>query len=201
MIQIFQIIILIFSAIIHEYMHGFVADRLGDPTARQAGRLTLNPIPHIDLFGSIIMPGLMLLFGTGFIFAWAKPVPINPYNLRNKKHGEALVAAAGPLANFILAISFGLVLRFFSPDSSMSLFLGIIVYINLLLGIFNLVPIPPLDGSRILATFLPYHLQQKFYQLERYGMFLVLLFVMFGFNFIYPVLGFLFKIITGFNLA
>lgn len=199
MINFFQIIILIFSAIIHEYMHGFVAYSLGDSTAKNAGRLTLNPIPHIDLFGSIILPFLMVISGSGAIFAWAKPVPINPYNLRDKKYGEARVAIAGPLANFILAVAFGLLMRFLPVGSNMLLFLGLIVYINLLLAIFNLVPIPPLDGSRILSCFLPYSWQEKFYSLEKYGMFLVLLFVMFGFNFIFPIIGFLFKIITGFN--
>jgi len=180
-------------------MHGFVAYSLGDSTAKNAGRLTLNPIPHIDLFGSIILPFLMVISGSGAIFAWAKPVPINPYNLRDKKYGEARVAIAGPLANFILAVAFGLLMRFLPVGSNMLLFLGLIVYINLLLAIFNLVPIPPLDGSRILSCFLPYSWQEKFYSLEKYGMFLVLLFVMFGFNFIFPIIGFLFKIITGFN--
>jgi len=180
-------------------MHGYVALSLGDTTARDAGRLTLNPIPHIDLFGSIILPGLMLLFGTGFLFAWAKPVPINPYNFSDQKYGEAKVGAAGPAANFILAIAFGLVVRFLPSDSNLSLILSIIVYINLLLAIFNLIPIPPLDGSRILACFLPYEARVKYYQLEKYGMFLVLLFVMFGFSFISPIINFLFKLITGLN--
>ena len=101
MLQIFEIIVLVFSAIIHESMHGFVADKLGDPTARQMGRLTLNPLPHIDLFGSIIVPLLMILGNFGFVFGWAKPVPVNPYNLRDQKYGWAKVAIAGPAGNLV----------------------------------------------------------------------------------------------------
>src|SRR3990167_7918192 len=109
---VFGIIILIFSIIIHEVMHGVVANSLGDPTARLAGRLTLNPIPHIDLFGSIIIPGLLVLTNAGILFGWAKPVPYNPYNLRGGKWGEGAVAFAGVGANFLLAIIFGLLIRF-----------------------------------------------------------------------------------------
>lgn len=180
-------------------MHGYVAFTLGDHTAKDAGRLTLNPIPHIDPIGSILMPALMLLSGAGFLFAWAKPVPINPYNFSDKKYGELKVAIAGPGVNLAMAIAFGLLFRFL-PYSNLHPFLALIVQINLCLAIFNLVPIPPLDGSRILAAFLPYNLQEKFYQLERYGMFLVLLFVLFGFAFISPIISFLFSLITGVNL-
>lgn len=135
-------------------MHGWMADRLGDPTAKKAGRLTLNPIPHIDIFGSILLPFLLIASGAGFVFGWAKPVPYNPYNLRDAKYGPAKVAAAGPLGNFITALFFGFILRFF-PIASPELIglLQIIVFINLLLMIFNLVPIPPLDGSKVLAPF------------------------------------------------
>jgi Zn-dependent protease len=197
MLQIFEIIVLVFSAIIHEYMHGFVADKLGDPTARQMGRLTLNPIPHIDLFGSIIVPLLMVVGNFGFVFGWAKPVPVNPYNLRDQKYGWAKVAIAGPAGNLILALMFGLFLRFVPVSGSLSDFLVIIVYINLVLMIFNLVPIPPLDGSRVLAAFLPPKAQAAYFSLERYGLFLVLLFVIFGYNLIEPAIFFLFHLITG----
>jgi Zn-dependent protease len=200
MIQIFQIIVLVFSAIIHEYMHGFMADRLGDPTAKQMGRLTLNPIPHIDLFGSIIMPLLMIFGNFGFVFGWAKPVPFNPYNLKDQRFGPAKVALAGPVGNLILALMFGLFVRFVPlPIGNLSLFLQLIVYINLVLAIFNLVPIPPMDGSRVLAAFLPPKALQAYYSLERYGMFFILLFVIFGYQFIAPIIYWLFKLITGLN--
>ena len=197
-IIIFQIVVLIFSAVIHEYMHGWMADRLGDPTAKNAGRLTLNPIPHIDLFGSILLPVLLVVTGAGFVLGWAKPVPFNPYNLRDQKYGSAKVAVAGPLGNLITALFFGLILRFFPITSpQLILLLQIIVFINLLLMIFNLVPIPPLDGSKVIMPFLPYQWQEKYMSIERYGMFLVILFVIFGFSFIIPIISFLFGLIVG----
>ncbi len=202
MFQLFSIIALIFSAVIHEYMHGWMADRLGDPTAKNAGRLTLNPLPHIDPLGSILIPLLLVLSNTGFIIGWAKPVPYNPYNLRDPKYGGAKVAIAGPLGNLITALFFGLILRFFGPElsainPSFDDFLVIIVYINILLMIFNLVPIPPMDGSKVLMPFLPRNWQHGYASLERYGMFLVLLFVMVGFSLIIPIINFLFTIIVG----
>ena len=197
-IIIFQIIVLIFSAIIHEYMHGWMADYLGDTTAKDAGRLTLNPLPHIDPFGSILVPAILVLTNAGFVFGWAKPVPYNPYNLRDKKYGGAKVAAAGPLANLMTALFFGLILRFFPmPNMTLAILLSIIVQINLLLMIFNLVPIPPLDGSKVIMPFLPHSVQQKFAQLERYGMILVILFIMVGFSIIIPIINFLFRLIVG----
>lgn len=199
-ISLFQIVVLIYSAIIHEYMHGWMADRLGDPTARHEGRLTLNPIHHIDLFGSIILPFLLIITGAGFVFGWAKPVPFNPYNLRDSKYGTAKVAIAGPLGNLITALFFGLILRFY-PDlnSQMIIYLELIVFINLLLMIFNLVPIPPLDGAKVIAPLLPHSWQDKLIEMEKYGMFLVVLFVIFGFSFIFPLIVFLFELITGFK--
>lgn len=196
--QIFSIIILVFSAIIHEYMHGFMAEKLGDPTARLEGRLTLNPLPHIDLFGSILFPFLLLMSGAGFVFGWAKPVPFNPNLLNDKKFGAAKVAIAGPLGNLILALIFGLFLRFVPIQNEVFVNLvALIVIINLVLMVFNLVPIPPLDGSKVLLAFLPSKWHDKFYELERYGMILVLLFVAFGYNLIAPIIYFLFKLITG----
>jgi len=201
MIYLFEIIIIVFSAIIHEYMHGFMAERLGDTTARDAGRLTLNPIPHIDLFGSIILPLLMVLSQSGIVFGWAKPVPFNPYRLRDQKWGPAKVAIAGPLGNFILALMFALVLRFFPGlDVTLASFLGLIVYINIMLMVFNLLPIPPLDGSKVLAAFLPAKWQLKFFELERYGLLIVLFFVLFASNFISPIIAWLFQLLTGYNL-
>lgn len=197
-IMIFQIVVLIFSAIIHEYMHGWMADRLGDTTAKDAGRLTLNPIPHIDPFGSILVPALLIFSGVGFVFGWAKPVPFNPYNLRDQKYGAAKVAVAGPLGNLITALFFGMILRFLPITSPLAVaLLQVVIYINLLLMIFNLVPIPPLDGSKVLQPFLPYSWQEKFYALERYGMILVVLFIIVGFSLITPVIDFLFNLIVG----
>jgi Zn-dependent protease len=194
---IFQIIVLVFSAIIHEYMHGWMADQLGDRTARDAGRLTLNPIPHIDPIGSILMPALMIFARFPFVFGWAKPVPFNPYNLRDQKWGAAKVAVAGPAGNLIVAVFFGLILRFVPMVSQFSLMLAVIVYINLLLMVFNLVPIPPLDGSKVLLPLLPFNWQQKFYELEQYGFIIVIVFIYLGFDLILPIIGGLFYLITG----
>ncbi len=198
MIEIFQIIVLLLSAVAHEYMHGWMAFSLGDDTAKNAGRLTLNPLAHLEWFGSFFMPLVMIFTGMPFVFGWAKPVPYNPFNLRDKKFGEAKVAAAGPLTNLIIAIFFGLCLRFL-PFISMSFsgFLGIIVYINLILMVFNLVPIPPLDGSKILATFLPANLRERYLGNERIGFIFVILFVMLAGGLITPVVNFLFKVIVG----
>ena len=159
--------IVIFSIILHEIAHGYMADMLGDPTARYAGRLTLNPLPHIDLFGSIILPGLMALT-SGPLIGWAKPVPYNPFNIRTGKWGEALVGFAGPGVNILLAIFFGLMVRFFAPELS-SLTITILYYAgayNLLLAFLNLIPIPPLDGSKILKAILPYPLARSYANLE-----------------------------------
>jgi len=202
-IKIFQIIVLIFSAVIHEYMHGWMADRLGDPTAKNEGRLTLNPISHIDFFGSIFLPFLLIITGSRFIIGWAKPVPYNPYNLRDQKYGDLKVAIAGPMANFITALFFGLLLRFFgewmlSINPIVPELLTIIVFINLLLMIFNLIPIPPLDGSKVVAAFLPYEWKLKFYRIEPYGIFIIIFLLMFGlFSLIWPLLMFLFNLIIG----
>jgi len=197
--MIFALVIILFSAIIHEYMHGWMADYLGDSTARDAGRLTLNPIAHIDLWGSILMPALIFIgTGGGLVFGYAKPVPFNPYNLRDQKYGVAKVALAGPLANLITAVFFGLFLRFVPGLNIIMLsFLAAIVQINLVLMIFNLLPIPPLDGSKVILPFLPYDAQMKLLQYEQFGFVLVLLFVFFGFNLIIPVINFLFKLIVG----
>jgi Zn-dependent protease len=143
------------SAIFHEYMHGWVADQLGDSTARYAGRLTLNPRSHVDLFGTILLPILLFLgSGGGFLFAYAKPVPYNPYNLKNQRWGPLAVGFAGPLANGVLAVTFALFLRFLPLSSFMEQFFQVIVLTNLGLMVFNLVPIPPLDGSKILYLLL-----------------------------------------------
>jgi Zn-dependent protease len=198
MIQVFQIIVLVFSAIAHEYMHGYVAYSLGDPTAKNAGRLTLNPLAHLEWFGSFFLPLIMIITQMPFVFGWAKPVPYNPYNLRDRKYGDAKVALAGPLTNFIIALFFGLFLRFF-PIFNMTFagLLFLIVYINLILMVFNLVPIPPLDGSKILAAFLPARLRERYLSLDRFGFILVIILVMLAGGLITPIVDFLSRAIIG----
>ncbi len=209
-LDIFILVVIIYSAIIHEYMHGWMADRLGDPTARYSGRLTLNPLSHIDPVGSILLPLILIFTKAGFIFGYAKPVPYNPYNLRDQKYGSAKVAFAGPLANIITAVFFGLLLRaafyfgYFgqAADFNQSLpaaMLAYIVFINLILAVFNLIPIPPLDGSKILAPFLPFNWQAKFAAMESYGLIVVFIFVMVGFMAILPVINMLYYAIVGIN--
>jgi Zn-dependent protease len=151
----FLIVVLIFSAVIHEVMHGVAADYLGDKTARYAGRLTLNPLPHLDPFGSVLLPLLLALSGSSFFFAWAKPVPYNPYNLRPGRFSEAIVAGAGPASNLALALLFGLIMRLAPLSPQIASVFFIIVVVNIMLCIFNLIPIPPLDGSKIASAILP----------------------------------------------
>jgi Zn-dependent protease len=208
----FIVTILIISIVIHEVAHGYAANMLGDPTARLQGRLTLNPISHIDLMGSIIIPGLLVFTGAGILFGWAKPVPYNPYNLSNQKWGEAIVAGAGPAVNLIIAIFFGLLIRVGAgmgvlPDAFISL-AGFIVYINVLLAFFNLVPVPPLDGSKILKAILPFSLAYKYEQFEnmmlQYGFIAVigflLLFMYFLWPFFFSLIQAVFVLITGMAL-
>jgi len=169
-IQIAMIFILIISVVLHEVAHGYAANWLGDPTARLAGRLTLNPIPHLDPMMSIILPGLLLLTGSPILFGAAKPVPYNPYNLTNQKWGEAIVAAAGPGANIAIAIIFALIVRsaeILQLSQSFVELSIIIIMLNIFLAFFNLVPIPPLDGSKILPRLLPYSLAMKYEGLRR----------------------------------
>lgn len=157
--------ILILSIVLHEVAHGYAANWLGDPTARLAGRLSPNPFLHIDPIGSVILPALLFLTHSPFLFGWAKPVPYNPYNLQNQKWGEAIVAAAGPLANLLLAVIFACIIRIapvLNASSDFIEMLGYIVFINVLLALFNSIPFPPLDGSKIIVSFLPFGLQMKY---------------------------------------
>ncbi len=198
MIAVFQIIILVFSAVAHEYMHGWVANSLGDPTAKNAGRLTFNPLAHLEWFGSFFLPLIMLLSNFGFIFGWAKPVPYNPHNLRDRKYGDAKVALAGPMTNFGIAVVFGLILRFL-PFFGLTFagLLGIIVYINLILAVFNLIPVPPLDGSKILAVFLSPKHRERYLRMERAGFIIIILFVMVAGSLLIPIVNFFFRLIVG----
>ncbi len=197
---VFQIAILIMSVVIHEVSHGYMAEYLGDSTARYAGRLTLNPFKHLDAFGSVILP-LLLAFAGLPVFGWAKPVPYNPYNLRNQKTGEGLVALAGPLSNISIALFFAVIIRFILASGTVgSAFLSIaslIVLINLVLALFNLVPIPPLDGSKILFSILPYRFAQYRVSLEKYSIFIFLFFIFFLWQYLTPAVFYLFSHLTG----
>ncbi|MBU4332672.1 site-2 protease family protein [Patescibacteria group bacterium] len=195
-ISIFFLIVIIFSAIIHEYAHGWMAWKLGDSTAKDMGRLTLNPLAHIDMYGTILVPLLLWISQTGFIVGWAKPVPYNPYNLRNPKRDSALVAIAGPAANIITALVFGLAVRFL-PMTDFIALLSIVVYANVLLAVFNLVPIPPLDGSKVLFAVLPDSLNNIKMFLSRYGFFILLIFIFFGFRLIIPPILFIYSLFVG----
>ncbi len=171
MIEIITLAILILSIVFHEVAHGYAANWLGDPTARLAGRLSPNPILHIDPIGSILVPGILFITHAPFLFGWAKPVPYNPYNLRNQKWGEAFVAAAGPLANLLLAVIFSVLIRLANTLGLPASFVDIatyVIFINILLALFNAIPFPPLDGSKIIVPFLPFGLSQKYRALTTY---------------------------------
>jgi Zn-dependent protease len=204
----------IFAIVLHEVAHGWVANRLGDHTARDMGRLTLNPLSHIDLFGTVLMP-LLLFWATNgrMVFGYAKPVPINPYNFRNPKKGMALSSLAGPGINLVMAISFAVILRlilpaiaqvsprdawnWFGPPLVLMCQSGVII--NVVLGVLNMIPIPPLDGSRVVYWLLPDKQAALYYQLERYGF--VILMILLAFNIlgkiIWPIIDPLLSILLG----
>lgn len=225
--MIFTIVVLIFSAVIHEVAHGWTAYKLGDPTAKNLGRLTLNPISHLDPVGSIVLPLLLVLAKSSFLIGWAKPVPYNPYNLHDQKYGEVKVAASGPGSNLIIATIFGLLARFLPISTVLKQnlvyngFLGgnydfllsemngslinsvfvmaiVICFINLLLMAFNLIPVPPLDGSKVLMGFLSTDWKIRFQQIEPYGIFIVFFLLFAGLIslILYPIL-FLFRLFVG----
>ncbi len=168
-------IVLLFSIIVHEVAHGYVALLNGDPTARIMGRITLNPGPHIDPVGSILIPGILLLTHAGLLFGWAKPVPVNPLNFRNYRWGEITVSAAGPLSNLALAVVFAFLLRLDLGNVGVVKMAYFGVIINIFLALFNLIPIPPLDGSHILAILLPPELQRLYHHLDQVGFLLILI--------------------------
>lgn len=224
---VFQVAILVMSVIIHEVAHGMAALWLGDPTAKYAGRLTLNPLKHLDPWGSLIVPFFMILT-MGFGFGWAKPVPYNPYNLRDQKKGPAIVGFAGPLSNIIIALVFGLSARFIplsavvkmdivrnllqfnfselsvvvsgSFSSIFFLLFTMVVFINVILAFFNLIPIPPLDGSKLLFAIVPLRTETKI-MLEQFGFFflLILVFLFSGIlgRFLFFILSLFFHYIVG----
>ncbi|MFT5359739.1 MAG: Zn-dependent protease [Candidatus Paceibacteria bacterium] len=199
--SLFYILILIISVVIHEVAHGYAALRFGDKTALYAGRLTLNPLKHLDWFGSVILPGLLVLSGTGMVLGWAKPVPYNPNNLSPRRKGVLWVAMAGIIANIITAILFALILRVmvavgYYSDPIFFILQGVVL-INIVLAVFNLVPIPPLDGSKVLFELLPYRYHHIKVLLEKYSIFLFLAFIFFGWQYVSPVVFGLFSVMTG----
>lgn len=186
-IGIISLVVLIFSAVFHEVAHGFVADRLGDPTARLLGRLTLNPIPHIDPFMSILLPLILILSGSPVIFGAAKPVPVDIFNLRDGRRDMALVSLAGPLTNVLIAIIFALIFKLIAP-LDLNVIIPFVVYkivqLNILLAIFNLLPIPPLDGSKVFSLLLPEKEAAAYLSIGSIGM-IILFFLLF-----FPIGGF-----------
>lgn len=195
----------LFAITVHEVAHGYVANMFGDKTAMILGRLTLNPIKHIDPIGTILVPALMMLLG-GFIFGWAKPVPINARNLHNPKRDMAIVAAAGPISNLLMAIIWAAIakLGIVLVDHNLPAFIALIymgkagITINLILGTLNLIPIPPLDGSHILMLILPRELAFKYSRITPYGFFILLFLLYLGvFRFVLsPIIDFLFSLIA-----
>lgn len=187
------------AIIIHEYAHGWVADKLGDPTAKYAGRLTFNPLAHLDPLGTFFLPLLLMFIGSPFIFGWAKPVPINFSLLRHPKRDIFWVSIAGILANFLLAMvfSFFLKMNFFPVNSYGRLFLNYGILINLVLAVFNAVPCPPLDGSKILFGLLPQNLAYTYMALERFGFFILLALIWLGVfeRVVLPAVAFLARIL------
>jgi Zn-dependent protease len=168
-------VVLLFSVVVHEVAHGYVALLNGDPTARMLGRLTLNPVPHIDLIGTILVPVLLLISHAGILFGWAKPVPVNPLNYRNYRWGEFAVSAAGPVSNLVLAVIFAFLLRLDLGNPGLIRLVYFGVSINIILALFNLIPIPPLDGSHVLSILLPRELARLYDYLQPVGFVLILI--------------------------
>jgi Zn-dependent protease len=203
-LSIFYFLVLIISIILHEVAHGIAAEREGDPTARMLGRITLNPLKHIDWLGSVILPLTLILSGAGFVVGWAKPVPYNPENLKRGNKSVALVSIAGIIVNLSIALIFGLAMRvaliagvtaqgFFDISS-------IIVLVNIVLALFNAIPIAPLDGFRFLGAVLPFRFNKVMNFIEQYSLPLLLLFLFFGWKFVAPLAFKLFTLITGISI-
>lgn len=194
--QLIVFLVLIFSVIIHEIAHGYVAFLCGDNTAKNLGRITINPVKHIELFGTIILPLMLMLLGSSFLIGWAKPVPINPRNFFNAKRGLFFVSIAGVSANFLLALLFALLAKFVNLNSLLGVICYYVVFYNLFLGLFNLIPVPPLDGSRIVSVLISPKYAYQYNKLEPFGIFIVFLLLYAGLaqalmKIIVPVMNFL----------
>ncbi len=201
---IFYIVVLLMSVVIHEVAHGYAALYFGDQTAKYQGRLTLNPLKHLDPFGSVILPLILVLTNAPFLIGWAKPVPYNPENLRDKFKGTLWVASAGILANLAIALFFGLLIRLAISLSILGptfvSLASIVVLLNIVLAIFNLIPIPPLDGSKILFTLLGSKGGKIQALAEKYSLFILLIFIFWLWDFVSPVIFWMFRLITGVSL-
>ena len=199
---VFQLAIIIVSIVFHELSHGYAAYFLGDPTAKYAGRLTLNPLKHLEWFGSLIVPLLTYMLG-GVVFGWAKPVPYNPYNLKIKRYGEMIVAFAGPLSNLLIALVFSLYIRVLgeglatSPAGHIAV---LIVLVNLTLAAFNMIPIPPLDGFKVFWGLLPYRFNRLREFIERHMLVFLIVFLLTFSVILNPMVSFLFKLFTGIEI-
>lgn len=200
-ISIFYFLILIFSIIVHEVAHGLIAEREGDPTARMLGRITLNPLKHIDWFGSVILPLVLIVTGSGFVVGWAKPVPYNPENLNHGNRSVAKVSIAGIIVNLVIATVFGLLIRgslmFGLVSQSFIQIASIIVLINIILALFNAMPFAPLDGFRFLSAVLPRRFAPTMALIERFSFPLLLVFILFGWKVIAPFAFVIFHFLTG----
>lgn len=203
-LSIFYFLILILSIIVHEVAHGLMAEREGDPTARMLGRITLNPLKHIDWFGSVILPLVLILSGAGFVVGWAKPVPYNPDNVKRGRKSVALVSIAGIVVNLLIAAVFGLAIRAATLFGITALpffdIASIVVLVNIVLAMFNAIPLAPLDGFRFLQSVLPWKYAQKMDTLERFSFPLLIVFILFGWQFVAPVTYTLFTFFTGISL-
>lgn len=202
---IFIVLIYFFSIVMHEVAHGYAAYALGDPTARDAGRLTLNPIPHIDLVGTIVLPLISIFLGSPVLFGWAKPVPYNPIYFRDIRRGTFFVAIAGVATNIALAAAFALAIRFVIPSiglaaetaTSLAFIAKWIVWANLVLGIFNLFPIPPLDGSKVLFGLLPREIGERYLMIDRFGIFIILAVLMLAPGIVAFLASYAFQLLVG----
>ena len=203
-LSIFYFLVLIISIIVHEVAHGLAAEREGDPTARMLGRITLNPLKHIEWFGSVILPLVLILSNAGFVVGWAKPVPYNPENLKRGNKSVAIVSIAGIVVNLSIAIIFSLAIRVAAgsglTSSGFFEISSIIVLVNIVLALFNAIPIAPLDGFRFLEAVLPFRFAGAMKALERYSLPILIVFLFFGWKFVAPLVFKLFTLLTGIAL-
>ncbi len=198
MLTLYKIIAFLIALSVHESAHAWTANRLGDPTAKLEGRVSLNPLKHLDLYGTVIVPLFLIFIGSPFIFGWAKPVMFDPFNLKNPRKDAALISLAGPLSNFITAILFSLVINLLPTGPFFSL-IYLIILINIVLGVFNLIPIHPLDGGKILVGILPEKDAEEADRfLNRYGLIIIFALIFFSFRGVSPLSAFLGTVVNFF---